>query len=120
MKIVILGAGHVGTSMAEILSLEANDVTLIDRNANQLEGLQDQLDIRTIVGNGPHPGILEQASVELQAILGKTCPVDLALRQRRFQRAQPLAIDRDVLGVVTVVGLERHYRVPHARGAPQR
>lgn len=64
MKIVILGAGHVGTSMAEILSLEANDVTLIDRNANQLEGLQDQLDIRTIVGNGPHPGILEQAGIE--------------------------------------------------------
>ena len=64
MKIVILGAGHVGTSMAEILSLEANDVTLIDRNANQLEGLQGQLDIRTIVGNGPHPGILEQAGIE--------------------------------------------------------
>ena len=64
MKIVILGAGHVGTSMAEILSLEANDVTLIDRSANQLEGLQDQLDIRTIVGNGPHPGILEQAGIE--------------------------------------------------------
>ena len=64
MKIVILGAGHVGTSMAEILSLEANDVTLIDRNANQLEGLQDRLDIRTIVGNGPHPGILEQAGIE--------------------------------------------------------
>ena len=64
MKIVILGAGHVGTSMAEILSLEANDVTLIDCNANQLEGLQDQLDIRTIVGNGPHPGILEQAGIE--------------------------------------------------------
>ena len=64
MKIVILGAGHVGTSMAEILSLEANDVTLIDRNANQLEGLQDQHDNRTIVGNGPHPGILEQAGIE--------------------------------------------------------
>ncbi|HIL19581.1 MAG TPA: hypothetical protein EYG12_10105, partial [Gammaproteobacteria bacterium] len=45
MKIVILGAGQVGTSMAEILSLEANDITLIDRNPNQLEGLQDRLDI---------------------------------------------------------------------------
>ena len=64
MKIVILGAGQVGTSMAEILSLEANDITLIDHNANQLEGLEDRLDIRTIVGNGPHPGILKQAGIE--------------------------------------------------------
>ena len=64
MKIVILGAGQVGTSMAEILSLEANDITLIDRNPNQLEGLQDRLDIRTIIGNGPHPSILEQAGIE--------------------------------------------------------
>ncbi|HIG13352.1 MAG TPA: Trk system potassium transporter TrkA [Gammaproteobacteria bacterium] len=64
MKIVILGAGQVGTSMAEILSLEANDITLIDRNPNQLEGLQDRLDIRTIIGNGPHPNILEQAGIE--------------------------------------------------------
>ncbi|HIL19713.1 MAG TPA: Trk system potassium transporter TrkA, partial [Gammaproteobacteria bacterium] len=41
-----------------------NDITLIDRNPNQLEGLQDRLDIRTIIGNGPHPNILEQAGIE--------------------------------------------------------
>ena len=64
MKIVILGAGQVGTSMAEILSLEANDVTLIAHNPAQLEGLQDRLDIRTVAGSGAHPDVLEQAGIE--------------------------------------------------------
>ena len=50
MKIIILGAGQVGLSMAEILSRENNDVTLIDSDPGQLEGIQDRLDLRTIVG----------------------------------------------------------------------
>ncbi|MDE0975889.1 MAG: NAD-binding protein, partial [Arenicellales bacterium] len=61
MKIIILGAGQVGTSMAEILSREDNDVTLVDIDNEKLEGLQDRLDIRTLHGAASHPSILEQA-----------------------------------------------------------
>ena len=61
MKIIILGAGQVGLSMAEILSRENNDVTLIDSDPRQLEGIQDRLDLRTIVGSASHPNVLEQA-----------------------------------------------------------
>ncbi|MDP6947966.1 MAG: Trk system potassium transporter TrkA [Arenicellales bacterium] len=61
MKIIILGAGQVGISMAEILSREDNDVTLVDIAKQRLEGLQDRLDIRTIHGAASHPSILEQA-----------------------------------------------------------
>ena len=61
MKIIILGAGQVGISTAEILAKEDNDITLIDNVASQVEGLQDRLDIRTIVGSASHPSILEQA-----------------------------------------------------------
>ncbi len=61
MKIIILGAGQVGTSTAEILAKEDNDITLIDNVASQVEGLQDRLDIRTIVGSASHPSVLEQA-----------------------------------------------------------
>jgi len=61
MKIIILGAGQVGLSMAEILSRENNDVTLVDNDSSQLEGVQDRLDIRTIEGSASHPNILEQA-----------------------------------------------------------
>ncbi len=39
MKIIILGAGQVGLSMAEILSRENNDVTLVDIDPDRLEGL---------------------------------------------------------------------------------
>ena len=61
MKIIILGAGRVGLSTAEILSREDNDVTLVDNDEEKLQGLQDRLDIRTIVGAAAHPGVLEQA-----------------------------------------------------------
>ena len=61
MKIIILGAGQVGLSMAEILSQENNDVTLVDDDLNRLEGIQDRLDLRTLEGSASHPNVLEQA-----------------------------------------------------------
>ena len=63
MKIVILGAGQVGASVAENLASEANDITLVDTNAERLRGLQDRLDVRTVCGNAAHPAILEQAGL---------------------------------------------------------
>ena len=64
MKIIILGAGQVGLSMAEILSRENNDVTLVDSSQSELSGLQDRLDIRTVHGSASYPGVLEQAGME--------------------------------------------------------
>jgi trk system potassium uptake protein len=64
MKIIVLGAGQVGTSIAELLSGEANDITLVDIDAGRLRTLQDRLDIRTVCGNASYPTILEQAGAE--------------------------------------------------------
>lgn len=64
MKIIILGAGQVGASTAEILSREENDITLVDHNAKLLAGLQDRLDIRTIDGEASSPEVLLRAGVE--------------------------------------------------------
>lgn len=64
MKIIILGAGQVGTSMAEILAGEANDITLVDLDGERLAGLQDRLDIRTVRGSGAYPSILRQAGAD--------------------------------------------------------
>jgi trk system potassium uptake protein TrkA len=61
MKIVILGAGQVGSSVAESLVSEANDITVVDTNGERLKTLQDRLDLRTVTGNAAHPAILEQA-----------------------------------------------------------
>jgi trk system potassium uptake protein TrkA len=64
MKIIILGAGQVGASVAGNLASEANDITVIDDNAEVLHDLQDRLDIRTIVGRASHPDTLMQAGAE--------------------------------------------------------
>ena len=61
MKIIVLGAGQVGTSMAEILSREENDVTLVDIDSEKLSGLQDRIDIRTVHGAASYPSVLERA-----------------------------------------------------------
>lgn len=61
MKIIVLGAGAVGLSVANVLSAEANDVTVVDLDDSLLGDVQDRLDINTIHGMGSHPEILEKA-----------------------------------------------------------
>ncbi len=62
MKILILGAGQVGSSAAYHLSREeANEVTVVDMRSDILRELQDRLDIRTVVGHAAHPDVLERA-----------------------------------------------------------
>ncbi len=64
MKIVILGAGRVGSSVAESLVSERNDITVIDTDSAHLAALQERLDLRTVVGNGAHPSVLQAANIE--------------------------------------------------------
>jgi trk system potassium uptake protein TrkA len=62
MKILILGAGQVGSTAAFSLAREeANEVTIVDRNPEVLRELQDRLDVRTVVGNASYPEVLERA-----------------------------------------------------------
>ena len=61
MKIIILGAGQVGATLAENLASEANDITVVDTDRFRLRTLQDRLDIRTIHGSASYPDILKQA-----------------------------------------------------------
>ena len=64
MKIIVLGAGQVGSSVAEVLAKEANDITVVDTDSAKLQELQDRMDIRTIVGQAAHPEILGRAGGE--------------------------------------------------------
>ncbi len=61
MKIIIVGAGQVGSSLSVNLVKEGNDVTLIDKSPDLLENIADKIDLQTIHGNGAHPRILEAA-----------------------------------------------------------
>jgi trk system potassium uptake protein len=60
MKILILGAGTVGSTAAESLSDE-NEITVVDLKGRHLRELQDRLDIRTVEGHASHPRVLEKA-----------------------------------------------------------
>ena len=64
MKIVILGAGQVGASVAEGLVSEENDITMVDYDGQRLAQLQDRLDLRTVVGNAATPSVLRNAGVQ--------------------------------------------------------
>ncbi|OUS24155.1 Trk system potassium transport protein TrkA [Thalassotalea sp. 42_200_T64] len=64
MKIIILGAGQVGGTLAEDLVGEQNDITVIDVDADKLRELQDKMDLQVVTGNGSHPDVLAKAGAE--------------------------------------------------------
>ncbi|SMF14950.1 trk system potassium uptake protein TrkA [Alteromonadaceae bacterium Bs31] len=64
MKIIILGAGRVGGTLAANLSSEANDITVVDRNDTYLRELRDRIDIGVVTGHASHPDVLVQAGIE--------------------------------------------------------
>ena len=76
MKIMILGAGRVGESVAESLVSERNDITIIDSDPARLRTLQDRLDLRTVAGNGIQPSVLKEAGVEDTDMLIACAPND--------------------------------------------
>ncbi len=64
MKIIILGAGRVGESVAESLVSEQNDITVVDTDAAKLTHLQERFDLRTLTGNAILPTVLRDAGAE--------------------------------------------------------
>lgn len=64
MKIIILGAGQVGASVAESLVSEENDITIVDTDSARLAHLQDRLDLRAVVGNAAWPSVLRDAGAD--------------------------------------------------------
>lgn len=64
MKIIILGAGQVGSSVAANLASEANDITVIDTDTARLQALQDRFDLRTITGLASYPDVLKSAGAD--------------------------------------------------------
>ena len=64
MKILILGAGRVGGTLAEHLANEAFDITLVDQDVNRLREMRDRLDIQTFTGYASRPDVLRNAGAD--------------------------------------------------------
>lgn len=64
MKFLILGAGRVGSGLAEMLVLEKNDVTVVDTDSEALGRLQERFDLRTVFGHANSLDVLVSAGIE--------------------------------------------------------
>jgi trk system potassium uptake protein TrkA len=64
MKIIILGAGQVGSSVARNLAREANDITVVDQEDERLAELREGTELKTIAGRASHPDVLMRAGIE--------------------------------------------------------
>jgi K+ transport systems, NAD-binding component len=64
MKILILGANNVGAALADHLSRETNDITVIDPDADALRALKEKFDIGTVVGQPSFPDVLKRAGAD--------------------------------------------------------
>jgi len=63
MKVVINGGGGVGEALADILSHEQHDITVIEQNPNRASALEGLLDCRVLAGTGSTPATLREADV---------------------------------------------------------
>ena len=61
MKIIIAGAGEVGSHLAKMLSNESNDITVIDSEPARLEALSANTDVITVAGNPSSIEVLKEA-----------------------------------------------------------
>ena len=62
MNIIICGAGRVGFTIAKILSEQGHSITIIDQSSDDIQKIDDSLDVKSIVGKGTYPSILEKAN----------------------------------------------------------
>lgn len=76
MRVIISGAGQVGYGIAERLSIEGNEVTVIDSNPALVQRIRDTLDARGVHGHGSHPDVLALAGARDADMLIAVTQVD--------------------------------------------
>ncbi len=76
MRAVIIGAGIAGRNLAEKLTAEAYDVTVVDHRPEPLRAVEDQLDVMTVQGHGSSPAVLERAEISKADLVVAVTSVD--------------------------------------------
>ena len=147
MKILILGAGTVGTSVASALATENNDITVVDTDMLRLRELAEKIDLRTVHGFASHPSVLAQAGAEdAELVIAVTnsdevnivacqvadsifkTPTKIARIREAEYLARPELISRGRSSIDVVISpeqlvcrhIERLIEYPGARGTPLR
>ncbi|MFK0160607.1 potassium channel family protein [Streptomyces sp. NPDC090493] len=69
MRVLIAGAGRLGTRIAQVLSAARNDVTLVERDDERLAELDDIPRVRLLAGDASEPGLLDRAGTRTADVL---------------------------------------------------
>ena len=72
MKVIICGAGKVGSNIAKHLVSQKNDATVIDQSFELINDLREKLDLKTIIGSASNPSVLKKAADEADMIIAVT------------------------------------------------
>ncbi len=64
MNIIICGAGRVGYTIAKLLSEQDHSITVIDQSSEDIQKINDDLDVKSIVGKATFPTVLEKANAD--------------------------------------------------------
>ncbi len=64
MKIVIVGAGNVGYTLASTLSRAGHDIVMIESREEYAQQLENEIDVQVIIGNGSRPSVLAEAGID--------------------------------------------------------
>lgn len=96
MRIIILGAGRVGESVAETLASEANDITVVDPDPERLHALEERVELRGVAGNGIQPSVLRGAGAD-------DCDLFIAATSLDETNLVACKIAHDVFGIPTTI-----------------
>ncbi|MGI6434501.1 MAG: Trk system potassium transporter TrkA [Syntrophomonadaceae bacterium] len=76
MKVIIMGAGKVGFSMAQLLSAENHDVVVIEQSPERQQIIENLLDIQVVLGSGSSTSVLESAGIRNSDMLLAVTEID--------------------------------------------
>ncbi len=76
MKILIVGAGVVGSNLAEELSTAGHDVSVVDRDPELVRRLGERMDVMAVTGNAGQPSVLRRAGIEAAEMVVAVTDID--------------------------------------------
>jgi len=106
MKVIVCGAGQVGFNIAQHLSRENNDVTVIDQSPDLIRRISDTLDVQGVIGHASRPDILERAGAP---------DADMIIAVTAADEANMVAcqVAHSLFGVPTKIARVRHQAYLH-------
>ena len=85
MNIIICGAGRVGYTIAKLLSEQDHSITVIDQSSEDIQKINEDLDVKSIVGKATYPSVLENPILEIELQIDKKSKEKLLLELKKIK-----------------------------------